>query len=358
MPNNFPDFKGRIPTGNGLPNMGGGASLKPSHISGLATGIDKATIRSGKGYKVSSQSSGGTTLQISQAGYTHPWRCIDHRGGIYVTIGNCWGMGVAKRRKNTWKYKTRNYEDSDECFSARPVLIDIEGNDFTSTEFINDDDPLILAKKVGYYYIEWCEYTGETGTSELTEPLKNTMQFVMKFSSKDPQTYDKWYLLCHIDNELTLFQGVQSDIFADNGANETHAWKARFVRQDGQDYICVDYGEINAKPATYADGVALGDDVNGGFAVGVGTYNIYLAVEASDDEFPVSAKVDCGTGDVPESGEGVAYVNLAKVKGEKKGTGAGATTQYTITQLVNNSLWGERFKPSSNKPPIYWFTGL
>ena len=358
MGNNFPDFKGRIPSGTGLPKMGGGQGLKPSHISGLATGIDKATIRSGKGYKVTSQGSGGTTLQISQSGGSYPWACIPHRGGIYVTIGNCWGMGVAKRRKNTWKYKTRNYPDAETIFSARPVLIDIEGNDFTSTEYINDDDPLILAKKVGYYYIEWCEYKGETGTSELTSPLVGSMQFVMKFSSKDPQAGDRWFMLCHIDNELTVFQGVQSDIFADNGSGDSHAWKIKIVRQDEQDYICVDYGEINNLPASYEDGNELGDDVNGGVACGTGTYTVYLEVLGDDEAFPTEATVSVSTGGTPEASDGAAYVTLGRVKGEKKGTGTAATTQYTITQLVNNALWGERFKPSSNKPPIYWFTGL
>jgi hypothetical protein len=358
MANSFPDFKGRIPSGTGLPKLGGGQGLKPSHISGLATGIDKATIRSGKGYTVSSQGSGGTTLQIKQSGGSFPWACTPHRGGIYVTIGNCWGMGVAKRRKNTWKHKNRNYADSETIYSARPVLIDIEGNDFTSTEYINDDDPLILAKKVGYYYIEWCEYKGETGTSELTSTLVGSMQFVMKFSAQDPQAGDRWFLLCYVDNELTVFQGVQSDIFMDNGSGDSHAWKIKIVRQDEQDWICVDYGEINNFPAKYSDGTALGDDVNGGFSAGVGTVNVYLMVSGDEEAFPTDAKVYSGSGDVPQATDSNAYVNLGRVKGEKKGTGASATTQYTITQLVNNSLWGERFKPSSNKPAIYWFTGL
>jgi hypothetical protein len=357
MGNNFPDFKGRIPSGNGLPKLGGGQGLKPSHISGLATGIDKATIRSGKGYKVTSQGSGGTTLQISQGGYTHPWACTPHRGGIYVTIGNCWGMGVNKRRKNTWKHKNRNYTDSETIYSARPVLIDIEGNDFTSTEYINDDDPLLFAKKVGYYYIEWCEYKGDTGTSELTSTLVGSMQFVMKFSAQDPQAGDRWFVLCYVDNELTVFQGVQSDIWMDNGDGNSHAWKVTIVRQDEQDWICVDYGEINNFPATYSDGIDLGDDVNGGFPAGVGTFTIYLEVQGDEEAFPTSAKVHSGS-QTPEASDSAAYVTLARVKGERKGTGSSATTQYTITQLVNNSLWGERFKPSSNKPAIYWFTGL
>jgi hypothetical protein len=357
MPNNYPDFKGRIPTGTGLPNVGGGGELKPSHISGLATGIDRATIRSGKGYKVSSQSSGGTTLDIRQPDNLFPWACTPHRGGIYVTIGNCWGRGVASRRKNSWKYKTKLYPDSATLMSARPVFIDIEGNDFTSTEFINDLDPLVLVKKEGYYYIEWSEYKGETGTSELTQPYVGTMQFVMKFSDVAPQTGDNWYILCHIDEKGQVFQGVQSDIFADGGG-ESHAWKIKIVRQDNADWVCVDYGEINNFPATYADGTDLGDDVNGGVEVGAGTYNVYLEVSGDNEEFPTDAVVVVSNGDVPTSNDSTAYVNLGRVKGERKGSGQSATVQYTITQLVQNSLWGERFKPSSNKPAVYWFTGL
>jgi hypothetical protein len=357
MPNNFPDFKGRIPTGTGLPSMGGGSELKPSHISGLATGIDKATIRSGKGYKVSSQGSGGTTLDIRQSGGTFPWACQPHRGGIYVTIGNCWGRGVATRRKNSWKNKTKLYQDSDTFYSARPVFIDIEGVDFTSTEFINDLDPLIFAKTAGYYYIEWCEYKGDTGTSELTTPYVGSNQFVMKFSSDDPQAGDNWYVLCYVDDKGQVFQGVQSDIYSDGGG-DSFAWKIKIVKQDGEDYICVDYGEINNFAATYEDGTELGDEVNGGVSCGVGDWTIYLQISGDDEDFPTDALVVIGNGETPDSDDELSYVTLGRVKGETKGTGSTATVQYKITQLVSNALWGERFKPSSNGKAIYWFTGL
>lgn len=363
MASGFPDFKGRIPAGGGLPSVGGGQSLKPSHISGLATGIDKATIRSGRGYKVSNQSSGGTTLKIDDLGKTYPWECREIRGSLMVTVGNCWGMGLAERRKNAYPYKSKYFDDDNKFWSARPVLIDIEDVDFTTTDSVKDDDRLILPIKVGYYYIEWTVYEGESGTSELTSELVGTEQFVMKFSTTPPTENTNYYLLCHIDNELNVFQGVRSDIFHSLDNYFKHPFQIYITKYEDSLYAEVAAGTINNIEVLYSDGTDLGDE-DGGFLLGSikelspQTLYIWVNVPTSQGDLypdPSNGIFVSSGGTPPSSGGSDGVVVIGKVVCKIHGNGTQVTARPQ--NFVTGSLWTERFK-LGNKPPEYWFSRI
>lgn len=356
--------RGRNPSTGDLPNVGGGEPIKASQINSISTGIDRATIRSGVGYTIASQGSGGTSLRIDNKTSSHPWKCVRHGGGIMVTRGNAWGRGMQERFSQSLVGLQKYYSNSNKYWSGKPVLIDIAGVEFASFDAVLDDRQMALPDKAGYYYIEYCKYEGANHSGAESDALKGTKQFVLKWSATPPTSDKNWYVLCHIDAKGVLIQGITGDIFGGITLDEiTHPFKVTTYTKAGATVVDVAFGTVNNKIPKYSDdNKDVGTVTSALEGLGtagsetVGTWSVYLTIVGTKSgnnwtvPDPAQLKVYMlNNWTMPASSSTTAYVLIANIVVAVSGT----SRSITINQAVSGSLWAERFQ--CGKDLVQWW---
>lgn len=370
--------KGRNPTGNELPSVSAGQRLRPSHINQLASGIDKATLRSGKGYRFV-QNSGGTSLQIVNSESAVPWSVFTEGYNLCITAGGVWGKGVSQMPKHTAKeWNSAPADFANKYWTARPVMVGIEGANIYATDEINsarEGQPtrsiVIPNYTAGTYYIEYANWDGRGDITAIGvgATLVGTEQFVLKHKGIEspPSNSDDIAIVCFVDEDLQVYQGVQGDIWW-GGSGDSYPFKIS-VGQDAESVwkIFVAYGTVNNTVPTYqGGGLEVGDPDGGitgigsGNSVSANTFDVILQLDYSEgDPFPsATPQVFTSTNwnNTPNN-ETTAYVILGRVVVTLEGEGEEARPAFDIQQATTGSLWAERFK-CGNLDPVYWITRI
>ena len=365
--------KGRNPSGNELPNVASGGILKASDINSLATGIDRSTLRSGKGYTFV-QSSGGTSINIKQEAELPPWGAYKNGKNLCIRAGNVWGKGVSEMPKHTAKvWGTAKADFLRKFWTARPVMIGVEGANIASTDEINADIPvgsraIVLPIKEGTYYIEygnWDSSDGKESQGGVATSLSGTEQFVLRHKPKatPPSPTENIVIVCYVDENGMVFQGAVGDIWW-GGDTGSHPFKISVRKVENTWKIFVDYGTVNNLVPDYATGGEVGDDNAGMTGLGSGNSvsgvrEVYMRMKYEEDEpfpIPYPEVLNSAPQDITPTDE-TFYLVIGRVTAETEGSGETARPKFTIEQAVSGSLWVERFKMGDNDA-IYWATKI
>ena len=363
--------KGRNPTGNELPNVGEGSPIRPSHINQVAAAADRASIKSGKGYRFS-QTSGGTSLKITNPNDPSPWAVFPVGTSLCMHAGNVWGKGVGKKPLHTTgEWGAVKPDRSKTFWTARPVMIGVSGANLVATDEINDaraetsSNIISMPLLTGYYYIEYAKWTGRTDKSPsgIANTLKDTKQFILKHKT-DLEATDNVVVVCYVSNTQQVYQSVKGDIWWGLVSDDDgHPFKIviRKVEQSYKAFLI--YGTVNNQYVEYGSGGYVGDDDVTGISVPSGGGSIQIVLELSYEEgnsFPVpdpivySANIERAFVNTNQK----AYVHIGEIIVTTGGNPP--VPSFKINQAVSGSLWVERFKCGSGDEPvaIYWVTKI
>lgn len=359
-----PDFRSRIPSTTNLPRVSGGMPLTANAINSLSEGIDRISIRKGKGYTFK-QTSGGLMLNIPQGLNQFPWKCVRVGDSLYINVGKIWGNGVMEHPNRTLMMGVA-YTKDDIYFGSRTLFVDVDKATVISSDSLIDGENGVPALAVpalsGYYYIQYVvwESNDTLVDDEASDKAMNTKQFVLKYQPLTkvlPKT--NIYPVCEIQDDGLLIQGITSDIYYAPPI-QTHPFQIYITDYEGTAYAEVALGTLCNIEAEYDDGITLGDP-DGGVDIGetgkLSDMTKYFYLEAKvgtrngSPTFPsTSAGVVLRSGSsIPTSGGDTAYVGIGRLVVKDK--------EAKIEQFVTGSLWGEYFKLGS-KPAEFWFSRI
>jgi len=365
--------KGRNPSGNELPNVSEGTRLSPSHINQIVAAADRATIKSGKGYKFNT-SSGGTSLKINQPNDPTPWAVFTFGNNLCINAGNVWGKGVGEMPLHTtseWGGVTP--DQTKKFWTARPVMIGVTGANLVATDEINGLRPeaatniIEMPLLAGYYYIEYAKWTGRTDKAAIGvgDAVKDTNQFILKHKATALSASDEVVVICYVSAEQQAYQAVKGDIWWGLVADGGHPFKIS-VRKVGEDYRAfLAYGTVNNQWVQYESGGYVGDIDATGIYVGSGAneYQVVLQLDYEEGSpfpslYPQVYTLPIGE-DISNTDE-TAYVQIGEIIITVEGGGQDQRPVFTINQAVSGSLWVERFKcgKDSSDTAIYWVTKI
>lgn len=359
-----PDFRSRIPSTSNLPRVSGGMPLTANAINSLSEGIDRISIRKGKGYTFK-QTSGGLMLNIPTGLNQFPWKCVRVGDHLYINVGKIWGNGIMEHPNRTLQMGVA-YTSDDVYFGGRTLFVDIDKATAISSDSLVDGEngtpALAVPALSGYYFIQYVvwESNDTLVDDEASDKALNTKQFVLKYqplSQVLPKT--NIYPVCEIQDDGLLIQGITSDIYYAPQI-QTHPFQIYITDFEGDAYAEVAMGTLCNIEAQYDDGIALGDP-DGGVYLGTSgqipdgvTYfwlHARTGTRLGNPVFPSTSEgviLESGSA-IPNSGNSDAYVGVGRIvvtDGEPK-----------IEQFVTGSLWGEYFKVG-NKPAEYWFSRI
>ena len=339
--------------------------ISPAHINGMAEGIDRVTLRKGRGYTFK-QTSGGTALNITEDNETHPWRARSDGVNIFIDVGRIWGNGIIDHPNSTLMYGM-GYTANDVYFGGKTLFVDIANSTVVSSDSVNDSTTgktiLAVPAVKGYYYIQYVLWNGSTkgGTDDTASTkAKGTKQFVLKhlpLSGVLPKT--NVYPVCELQDDGLLVQGMTSDIWYAPQI-QTHPFQIYITDYEGDAYAEVAMGTLCNIEAEYSDGLELGDPDGGeylGKTGSLGSVNKYFYITAKTGTrggapvFPSSSEgvvLRVGSS-IPRSSDTVAYVGIGRIISREG--------EPVIEQFVTGSLWGEYFKLGS-KPALFWFSRI
>ena len=363
--------KGRNPSGNELPNVSEGTRLSPSHINQIVAAADRATIKSGKGYKFNT-SSGGTSLKINKPNDPTPWAVFTFGNNLCINAGNVWGKGVGEIPLHTtseWGGVTP--DQSKKFWTARPVMIGVTGANLVATDEINGLRPetatniIEMPLLAGYYYIEYAKWTGRTDKAAIGvgDAVKDTNQFILKHKATALSASDEVVVICYVSAEQQAYQAVKGDIWWGLGSDDEHPFKIVIRKVDQSYKAFLIYGTVNNQYVKYGNGGWVGDDDATGINVPSGAGGIQIVLELTYGEgeaFPApdpkvySASIDQDLVNTDQT----AYVHIGEVIVTTAGTPP--VPSFKINQAVSGSLWVERFKcgKDSSDTAIYWVTKI
>lgn len=363
--------KGRNPQGNSLPSVSEGQVLSPSHINELSAGIDKASLRSGKGYRFV-QSAGGTSLQITNNPVLPPWSVFTFGLTLCIKAGNVWGKGIAERPKQSSRsYGIGKGDFTQKFWSSRLLMVDIPNSNILCTDEINSEKAgkqtgfITLPYEAGIYYIEYGEWDGgegEAASGSVAKELAGTQQFILKKAAitEPPTGNDDIVVVCVVDEGLAVYQGAIGDIWF-GGAGETTPFKISIYDKGNKVYrVKVKQGAVNNTLAKYANIADPDMDKKEGLPIedGQGVSSVFLRIAYAEGEnFPASLPevVVLKTTEVPIPTEEEFTLLLGRITVTKEGEGNAQTTKFAIQQIVSGSVWVERFVVG-DAVPIYWAT--
>jgi hypothetical protein len=330
----------------------------------MAEGIDRVTLRKGKGYTFK-QTSGGTSLLIQDQNTLHPWKAVSDGVNIYINVGKIWGNGIMEHPNSTLMTGA-GYDPTYVYFGGRTLFVEVNNATVISSDSISDtaDDKSVLAvpAKSGYYFIQYdlWESNDQMVDDTASEKALNTKQFILRYQPLDqvlPKT--NIYPVCELQEDGLLVQGINSDIYYAPQL-QTHPFQIYITDFEGDAYAEVAMGTLCNIEATYDDGIELGDP-DGGVYLGktgeVGNITRYFYLHAKTGTrlgkpvFPSSSEgviLESG-GSIPRSGNSDAYVGVGRIV-TREG-------ELVIEQFVTGSLWGEYYKIGS-KPAEYWFSRI
>lgn len=363
----FPDFKGRNPSGNELPKVTGGDSLRPRDINRLSTGIDRTTLRStiGGGFRIK-RSDGGTIITQKDNVSQYHWRCTKDNNHIHINIGDVWGLGVVNREKKQILTNV-NYDGlatEKRYYQGCPdVMIGVENATHIAASKLLPNERLYVPAKKGIYYIKYTTWTGQpAGSSTPSDPaivaLKGTQQVCLLFSENasiiqnDPYVYP----ICEVDDDGLVWQGVDSPIFISR-SEQQHEWKVNLVPTGSEFRVVVTRATIcNVVPKYDGTNYELEQPdvdawltLDGGTEPEDGIYSVLLECEADASSyivhFPKTAFVkiqkDYNPYTTPDTAT-KAYLRLADIIVTTDSQTNSKNLQ--VYQYLRSSLWAERQK--------------
>jgi hypothetical protein len=360
--------KGRNPTGNELPNVSEGQTLRPSHINQIVAAADRATIKGGKGYKFV-QTSGGTSLQIDRQNNHTPWSVFTYGENLCINSGNVWGKGLGQKPLHTTRaWGGVNPDPSKKFWTARPVMIGVTGANLVGTDEINGElageasNIIQMPLLAGYYYIEYAKWEGRDDKSAtgVGDTLKDTSQFILKHST-ELATSDEAVVICYVSNEKQAYQAAMGDIWWGLIADDGQPFKIS-VRKVGEDYRAfLTAGRVNNQKVLYETGGYVGDKDADGLYVGSETeLQVVLQLDYEDGSPFPAPEPQVYTLPIDEditNTDDTAYVLIGTITSTNEGSGGEQRTVIEIEQLVSGSLWVERFKCGEGDA-IYWVTKI
>lgn len=330
----------------------------------MAEGIDKVTLRKGKGYTFK-QTSGGTSLNITDDNKTHPWRARSDGVNIYIDVGRIWGNGIMEHPNKTLMTGL-GYDDTYVYFGGRTLFVEINNATVISSDSISDtaDDKSVLAVPAlkGYYYIQYDIWNSNDQMVDdpASEKAIGSKQFILRYKPLTevlPKT--NIYPVCELQDDELLVQGITSDIYYAPQL-QTHPFQIYVTDYEGDAYAEVAMGTLCNIEAEYDDGTELGDP-DGGVYLGktgeLGSQVRYFWLHAKTGTrlgapvFPSSSEgivLESGSS-IPRSGGSDAYVGVGRIVVNEG--------DVRIEQFVTGSLWGEYFK-IGNKPAEFWFSRI
>jgi len=397
-----PFGSGRVPSNHISPRVGGGQSIKPSHINKLSEAVDRSAISGGKGIRVS-KTPLSTSIVIPEKTNLSSvsWYARRADEKIVFNVGKFfYGDGDSNgNSQNQWfsnKFynwsATRYYENpttDGEHMQGAEIFFDLpEANYLTNTQIKNGSIPLECKLQQGLYYIEVSAWSGKQMTNpfagvenktdnmndfinELPEWNSHSQEMsgenvpILKYAPKDKMKTlgNAVYPICTVDQDGFVFRGITTDIFANSSSNK-HPYKLTVYKYDDTWYIDVAFGTVNNKIPTYEDGYEVGD-FDGGIEIGSGntlsetTHNVILQLDYVEEEpFPSPpSTVFASEEDVEDNTDDTGYVLIGRVTVAMEGQGQEARPVFDIEQAVTGSLWVERFK-CGKEDALYWTTRI
>ena len=368
--------KGRNPTGNEMPNVSEGQTLRPSHINQIVAAADRATLKGGKGYKFT-QTSGGTSLKIDQPNNPAPWSVFTYGDNLCINTGNVWGKGIGQMPLHTtseWAGLPPDF--TKKFYTARPVMVGVSGANIVSTDEVNSERSeqtgvITMPLLTGYYYIEYGMWDGreDNFSNGVGDDLEGTNQFILKHSAS-LSAASEVVVICYVDANQVAYQAVKGDIWWGLSTGDDYPFKIS-VRQDANQQwrVFVSYGTVNNIVPIYELGETVGDPnfegvtgIGGGDDLPAMEYGVVLELAYVEDEpFPslstppvVKLRGEWQRQNNPDTDD-VAYILLGRINVETEGTGENTVPKFTISNAVSGSLWCERFK-CGEQSAIYWVT--
>lgn len=374
----------------GLPRVGIGDPIKPSHINGLAAAIAAKGITSGHG-TISQQTPNGAIVSFSQTHpVVHPWRCFPRGDRMFITLGQFYidspmagGVQLSNNAKhlgggcNAWHFNSglpyaTGYYGPD--FGNYPVpngyhmggaelwFDDPDANYVSSKQIFYGMDPFHTKLKVGLYYIEYSVWGGRqlqaanAAFNAVTEifnqystAMKGRLVPQLKYATQAEMVTKKSliYPVCTVDESFSIFQGISSDIFH---RGSTFTPLKVYLTIEGQQWKAyVTPGTVNRMPPKM-NGVYIDAPTTPSKTISGEGYICIKATYQGNTFFPRESEVVFVTGYPPNDTVDTSHYPLAKINP------VAGTNGYSVQQVSEGNLVINRIKAGSNMASWQWGT--